>query len=116
MIGNLSERNLKNMVRGNLINDCPVTSDDITNARTIFGPDLVNLRGKTVWQTPVPVVGDYMWVPREVVERNKIVRLAANVFFVDGIAFLLTVSRQSKFIMAKHIANCIAKSLSKHLA
>jgi hypothetical protein len=51
-----------------------------------------------------------------VVECNKIVMLAAGVFFVDGIAFLLTVLRQIKFIMAEHVTTCTAKSLSKHLA
>ncbi len=40
MIGNPSQRDFKNMVRGNLINNCPVTSDDVTNACAIFGPDL----------------------------------------------------------------------------
>jgi len=41
------------------------------------------------------------------------VTLAANVFFVDGIAFLLRVSRNIKFIMAEHVATLTAKSLSK---
>ena len=116
MIGNPSKRDFKNMVRGNLINNCPGTSDDITNARAIFSPDLANLRGKTIWQMPALVVGDYVSVPKMVVECNKIVTLAANVFFVDGIAFLLNVLRQIKFITAEHVASCMAKSLSKHLA
>jgi hypothetical protein len=50
-----------------------------------------------------------------VIERNKTVTLAAAVFFVDGIAFLLTVSKNIKFITAKHVATRTAKSLSKHL-
>ncbi len=41
--------------------------------------------------------------------------LAADVFFVDGITFLLKVLRNINFIMAKHVAICTAKSLSKHL-
>ncbi len=49
MIGNPSKRDFTNMVRGNMISICPVTSDDITNVCTIFGPDLASLRGKTVW-------------------------------------------------------------------
>ncbi len=60
MIGNQSKRDFKNMVKGNLINDCPVISDDVTNARAIFGPNLANLRGRRVQQTPARVVGDYM--------------------------------------------------------
>jgi hypothetical protein len=59
--------------------------------------------------------GRYVAVPKGVIERNKTVTLAANVFFVDGIAFLLTVSRNIKFITAEHVASCTAKSLSKHM-
>ncbi len=60
-------------------------------------------------------MGDYVAVPKGVIEKNKTVTLAADVFFVDGIAFLLMVSRNIKFITAKHVATHTAKSLSKHL-
>jgi hypothetical protein len=50
-----------------------------------------------------------------VIDKNKSVTLAADVFFVDGIAFLLKVSRNIKFITAEHMATRTAKSLSKHL-
>jgi hypothetical protein len=43
------------------------------------------------------------------------VTLVADVFFVDEIAFLLSVLRQIKFITAKHVATHTAKSQSKHL-
>ncbi len=49
-----------------------------------------------------------------VVEQNKMVTLATDIFFVDGIVFLLTLSRQIKFIMGEHVANHKAKSPSKH--
>jgi hypothetical protein len=68
-----------------------------------------------VRHTPAPVVADYMAVRKEIVERNKIVTLVADVFFVDGAAFLLTVSWQIKFITAEYVAARTAKSLSKHL-
>jgi hypothetical protein len=71
MIGNFSEEDFKGMVRGNMIQNCPVTPDLITNARTIFGPNLPSLQGKTVWQTPAMVVSEYVSVPREIVEQNK---------------------------------------------
>ena len=64
-----------------MIKNCPVTPDVITNACIIFGPDLPSLRGKTVRKTPAPVVSEHVSVPREVVERNKIVTLAADVFW-----------------------------------
>ncbi len=69
------------MVRGNMIKNCPVTLDAIINTGVIFGLDLPSLPGKTVQKTPAPVVGEYVSAPREVVERNKIVTLAADVFW-----------------------------------
>ncbi len=98
-----------------MITNCPITTNAITNARNIFGKDLASVRGKTVQWAPTPVVGDYVAVPKGVIERNKTVTLAADVFFVDGITFLFTVSRNIKFITAEHVATCTAKSLSKHL-
>jgi hypothetical protein len=115
MIGSPSKGDFKSMVRGNMINNCPATTDAITNTRAIFGPNLASLRGKTVRRTPAPVVADYVSVARDIVDRNKIVTLAADAFFVDGIAFLLTVSRQIKFIMAEQVATYTAKSLTRHL-
>jgi hypothetical protein len=64
LIGNPSESNFKGMVRGNMIRNCPIISNNVTNACAIFGPDLASIRGKTVWQTPAPVVADFVEVPR----------------------------------------------------
>jgi hypothetical protein len=41
--------------------------------------------------------------------------LAADVFFVDGTAFLLTVARRIKFVTAEHVPVRTATSLNKHL-
>ncbi len=115
MLGNPSTGYFKQMVRGNMINNCPVTSNTITNACTIFGPDLARLKGKTVRRMPALVAADYVAIPKEVVKQNKIITLAADVFFVNRIAFLLTVSRQIKFITTENVITRTAKSLSKHL-
>ena len=61
------------------------------------------------------MVADYVAVPRELVQANKRMTLAADVFFVDGTAFLLTVSRRIKFLTAEHLPTRTAVSLSKHM-
>ncbi len=68
MIGNPSKEDFKGMVRGNMIQNCPVTPTAITNVRAVFGWDLPNLRGKTVRRTPAPVVSEYVLVLKEVVD------------------------------------------------
>ncbi len=49
------------------------------------------------------------------VELNKMVTLVVDVFFVDGTAFLITMSRRIKFMTAEHVPMCTAKSLAKHI-
>ena len=115
MIRNPSKGDFKGMVSGNLIKNCPITTTDITNACKIFGPDLASIQGKTVRRTPAPVVADYVAVPRSLVEQNGIVTMAADVFFVDGTAFLVTLSRRIKFITVEHVPVRTAVSLSKHI-
>jgi hypothetical protein len=44
-----------------------------------------------------------------------VITLVADVFFVDGTAFLLTVARRIKFVTAEHVPVRTARSLSKHL-
>ena len=46
MIGNPSKRDFKGMVQERTINNCPVTTNAISNAHTMSGPDLANVRGE----------------------------------------------------------------------
>jgi hypothetical protein len=115
MMGNPSEKDSKGVVSNHLISNCPVTHTNITNVRAIFGPDLPSVQGMTVRRTPAPVVTDYVQVPRSLVELNKMVTLAADVFFVDGTAFLITMLRRIKFMTAEHVPIRTAKSLAKHI-
>ena len=48
MIGSPSEKDYGRMVSSNMIKNCPIDSTDVSNARTIFGPDLASVRGKTI--------------------------------------------------------------------
>ncbi len=82
MMGNPSKKDYKTMVSNNLIWECPITSMDITNARAIFGPDLLSVQGKTVRTTPAPVVADYVAVPRNLVDANKAITLVTDVFLL----------------------------------
>ena len=61
------------------------------------------------------MAGDYVAVPCSLVERNRIITMAADVFFVDGTAFLIRLSRNVNFITAEHTLVCTAKALVKHI-
>ncbi|KAL7531043.1 hypothetical protein ACHAXR_006172, partial [Thalassiosira sp. AJA248-18] len=97
-------------------NEVASTGDDWESKRKRFqGNDLASVRGKTVRSKPERVVESYVAIPREFMLSNRVVTLAADVFFVDNIPFLLTVSRKIKFVTAEHTPVKTAKQLTKHL-
>ena len=49
------------------------------------------------------------------VSQHKFISVTADVFFVDGIAFLLTVAIKLKFVTVEHIPVRTAKSLVIHI-
>ena len=54
-------------------------------------------------------------IPRDFVLWNKTITLSTDVFFVDGIAFLLTLSHRIRFKTVKHTPSRTAKNLVIHL-
>ena len=65
--------------------------------------------------THAPVVADYVAVPCGPVDANKVSTLVADVFFMVGTAYLLTVLKRIKFVTAEHLPVRMTLSLSKHL-
>jgi hypothetical protein len=66
---------------------------DVENANHIFGPDLTNLRGKTIRTKPEYVRIEYVQIPWDFVELHNYVMLVAEVMFVNGSPFLVTSSQ-----------------------
>ena len=64
LIGHPSERDLKYLVSINL-NDFPVTTPDVNNAKKSFGPILGGTRVKTVRQNLEDVTIDYVAITRD---------------------------------------------------
>ena len=80
----------KQMVRSKSLDNCSVVADGVTNARSIFGPNLPGLRGKTVRQRPERVVPEYLRILRDYYRLHRFVTLTADVMFVNGLPFLTT--------------------------
>ena len=64
LLGFPSEQEFENMVRSNMIVNCPVTFSDAKNAKLIFGPDITSLKVKSVRRKPSSVITDYVDIPR----------------------------------------------------
>ena len=52
----------------NLLKDCPITNIIITNAHQIFGSNLANIRGETVWKKPKQICMDYIEIQRKIID------------------------------------------------
>ena len=89
MVGNPTDKEFKGMVCEKLITNCPVTVQDVENASHIFGPDLANLRGKTIRTKPEHVRIEYVQIPWDFVELHKYVTLVADVMFRKACHFWL---------------------------
>ena len=70
MVGSPNLRNLKMMIRQKIIQNCPVTVEDIQIAEKIFSPDVSTLKLRTTRQRPKLVVEIFIEVPSEMIENN----------------------------------------------
>jgi hypothetical protein len=117
LVGYPSPKDFKHMVSSNMIKNRPVTYINITNANKIFGPDLATLKGKTVRITPPPVMIDYVQIPKEIMSLSRNVILAIDIMFVNGLPFMVSISRKIKFTTVEYLLgrkqNHLVKSIRK---
>ncbi len=112
MVGGPTEAEFTQMVRRNHLPNCNINPNAIKQANEIFGPNLIGIRGKTTRRKLGIVRNKVVGIPNQIVERNRTVWLAGDVMFVNGIAFVVTVSRGLKFITAHHLPSREAKDLA----
>jgi hypothetical protein len=106
-----SECAFQSMVRLNQLKNCPLTHNKVKNALTIYGHDLANTRGKTVWCQPDHVVTDYVEIPVDILSFNRNVTHVGDVMFVNSIPFLVLVSRNINLIAIEHAPKRTASKL-----
>ena len=112
-LGYPSIKDYKWMIQNNQIQDCPVTVQDIECAHKIWGKDIAALKGKTTRSKPIHVAGDFVKVPKELLKLHQEVYLTTDIFFVNKVPFLLTLSRKICFTAVKHLANRTVQEIFK---
>jgi hypothetical protein len=55
----------KALIKMNAIKNCPVTTEDVNNAKKIFGANMLSLRGKLTWRKSTPVREDVIGIPED---------------------------------------------------
>ena len=106
-----STKTFLDIIKKNLLPNCPVTPQDVLNAEDIFGPNIGNLKGKTVEQRPNPVQVTLVPIPPTLFERYKVVTVCADVMKVNSVPFLMSISRKLKFGTSQMVLNMENKTL-----
>ena len=87
----------------NLIKNNPITNDDVKIAANIFGPDVSTIKSKTTRRRPLPVIDDYIEIPRALVQNQQNVTLAIDGITVNSLHFLATITKNLYYRTAHYI-------------
>ena len=100
MFNNISTPKLLNIVDTNQVRGLPITREDVKRAEAIYGPNVYALKGKTTNRKVDHVIVPITRIPKEILRDYKNITLYIDVMFINGIKFLLTVSRNIDFVTA----------------
>ncbi|KAI2509415.1 Reverse transcriptase (RNA-dependent DNA polymerase) [Fragilaria crotonensis] len=112
-IGRPDEAEFRSILIKQQIRNCPVTPDDAHRALLIYGPDVATLKGKTTRGAAAPRAPTFEAVPLPppIAEHHCNVTLCVDFFFVQGIAFLHTISRGIGFRTVSQVADRTHKTI-----
>ena len=96
-VGTPTVENFKALLRSNVIQNCPVTVEDVNIAEKIFGPSVSSLKGKSTRQKPKPVRADVIEIPQELVEKHRDIELCMDTMFINKEGMLTSIDRTIKF-------------------
>ena len=104
--------NYKNAIQMNDIKNCPVTIDNVNILMKIYRTKNVpSLKGKSTHRTPPAATTDCIELPPELETNNKNIELTADLFCIQKVIFLLTLSKHIKFYTICHINDRTITSL-----
>ena len=111
IVGAPNIEKFKIMLRMNQIRNCPITTQDVDRAATIYGADVSTLKGKSTRRQPPKVVTDIVEIPPELIGRNHKIELCIDGMFVNGRGFMTSIDKSVRYRSAVRIESTSAKSL-----
>ena len=86
--------------------NCPISLDDAKNMFRLLEQDVAVLKGKTVRRDTSHVASNQtIPVDPDILRLHKSVTLCIDIFYVDGLPFLLTVSRNIRYFTINALNN-----------
>jgi hypothetical protein len=120
-LGQLSDTELKGLLKNKekvshtLLKNSQLTIDDLENSRVIYGPSVPRLKGTSVRHKPMRAEPNFVRIPRDIIDMNRYVTLVADVMFVCGLPFLISLSRRIQFVTVEFIPKRTAGELCNGL-
>jgi hypothetical protein len=105
----------RQLIRGNLIGDSPVTIEDANIAERIFGPDVGVLKGRSTRPRPVPVRNDLIDIPPELKIQFGNLTLHFDIMFVNGIGYWTSIASPLRKRFIVHLENRTKEELYRSL-
>ena len=76
-----------------MIQNSPVSEEDVKVAEKIYGKDISTLKGKSTRTKPVPKVNDVIEIPKALLRKHQNVKLCADIMYIQNMPFLTTISK-----------------------
>ena len=96
-LGAPTMENMKMIICHNLIDNCPVTTEDINMANRMFEPDISTFKGWYTFPKPVKVIDDLIEIPKELISRNQLLYLAIYFVLLNTQSMLTTIYVSIKY-------------------
>jgi hypothetical protein len=118
LLGRPGHSRFLSVLRDNQILNCPLTVDDAQRAEQIYGRDVAFLKGKTTASPAKDHLLDFSPVslPPELLCLHPNVTLCYDLFYVLGIGFSLSTSRNIRYLSCHYIADRTKPNLKKCIA
>ena len=111
-LGRPSQKDFTRYLDMNFIRNTDVTSADAKRAFYIYGQDTAVIQGKTKRTKPNPVPDlPLLPIPDEIIKFHKNITLCMDIFFLNGIAFMHTISKNIGFRTVEPLTSQNYKSL-----
>jgi hypothetical protein len=91
IVGMPTIESYKALIKMNAIKNCPVMTEDVNNAKKIFGTDMSSLRGKSTMRKSTLVREDSIEIPEELILQNREIDLCIDIMYVNECGFMTTI-------------------------
>lgn len=109
-----SKRTCRNAVQ-TVLHNCKTTTSDIDAADKIFGPNLAIVKGKTVWKKIHGVKDTVEPVPGAIMDKMSELTLCIDIFYVNNVPFIITMSKGIRFLTMQPLKNHKATTIKDAL-